>query len=254
MNTARIRNVVFCLFVALIAVGPLQLFAAPLITAREVLSYTNVERSSRGLPVLAENTMLSLAAARKLQDLFAYQYFAHESPSGKDVSDLVDETGYRYITVGENLALGDFASSKAVVDAWMNSPGHRANILSKNYSEIGIAVGKGEYKGSKTWIAVQSFGLPRSACPASDQALRADLAIKENVLKIMKRIVEYRRANIETSTGSATRLARVEGYNTSVELYNKRVREYRKLVVKYNASVDAFNACVKSHTSSAVHE
>ena len=56
--------------------------------------------------------------------------------------------------------------------AWMNSPGHRANILNPHFQEIGVAVGKGMYEGHETWIAVQSFGMPLSACPASDANLK----------------------------------------------------------------------------------
>src|SRR6185369_15716694 len=118
-----------------------------------------------GLPALKENALLDKAAKKKLDDMFAQQYFEHINPQGKGPSDLAKSVGYDYIAIGENLALGNFKNDAELVQAWMDSPGHRANILNKQYTEIGVAVGQGTYEGKKTWLAVQEFGRPTSSCP-----------------------------------------------------------------------------------------
>lgn len=62
--------------------------------------------------------------------------------------------------LGENIALGDFTSSQMMVNSWMKSPGHRTNILRNDFTETGIAVGKGVFNGREQWIGVQVFGRP----------------------------------------------------------------------------------------------
>jgi uncharacterized protein YkwD len=92
--------------------------------------------------------------------MFENQYFAHESPTGEKVSDLAKKFGYDFLLIGENLAMGNFSSDEDLVLAWMESPGHRENILNEKYQEIGVAVKKGIFEGKEVWIAVQHFGLP----------------------------------------------------------------------------------------------
>jgi len=166
--------------------------AYPEINAIGVLAYTNAQRYRGGLPLLSTNDALSRTAATKLQDLFARQYFAHESPSGESVADLAKRAGYAYLAVGENLALGDFSTSRAVVEAWMDSPGHRKNILSETYSEIGIAAGRSYYDGRYTWIIVQAFGLPKSSCPSVNIVLNDEIKAYEERLELLETIAQLR--------------------------------------------------------------
>jgi len=117
----------------------------------------------------------------QLDDIFEKQYFAHISPEGLGPSDLAEKSGYEYIMIAENLALGNFKDDNTLVNAWMDSPGHRANILNNRYTEIGVAVGKGFFSESnennkeeiatEVWIAVQEFGLPLSSCPKPEESL-----------------------------------------------------------------------------------
>lgn len=218
----------------------------PSINADSVLAYTNVERYKEGLSLLSSNTLLGEVARKKMLDLFARQYFAHESPTGESVSDLANGVGYRFIVVGENLALGDFGSSQGVVEAWMNSEGHRKNILSKAYSEIGIAAGRSDYKGRTTWIIVQSFGFPRSSCPVIDEELAKKLDTIQQKLDIYSSIAESRKEQIEITTGTLEqRKARVDSYNVVARLYNDTVDEYKKLANEYNDEVGEYNSCLK---------
>jgi len=144
-----------------------------------VLLATNEERTDNGAAALRLNSVLNQAAHNKLQDMFAQQYFDHVSPQGKGPADVVDATGYSYIRVGENLALGNFGSDQELVQAWMDSPGHRENILTRGYSEIGIAVGQGMFENKQTWIAVQTFGTPASVCAAVDTDLKKNIEDKQ---------------------------------------------------------------------------
>ncbi|HYC34592.1 MAG TPA: CAP domain-containing protein, partial [Candidatus Paceibacterota bacterium] len=135
------------------------------LTVSVIVTETNNQRKANGLSELGVNELLTRAAQMKLDDMFKNQYFEHESPDGKGPGEVAEAAGYRFLTVGENLALGSFADEKDLVQAWMDSPGHRANILGTQFTEIGIAAKKGMFKGEEVWIAVQEFGKPLSACP-----------------------------------------------------------------------------------------
>jgi uncharacterized protein YkwD len=143
------------------------------LTAEGILRETNKHRAAAGLPALAGNVTLAAAAQAKVDDMFTQQYFEHESPTGEGPANVVETAGYDYLRVGENLALGNYASDADLVQAWMDSPGHRENILNAGFTELGIAATPGQFEGSRTWLAVQEFGLPATACPAPDPALRA---------------------------------------------------------------------------------
>lgn len=126
-----------------------------------LVTLTNEERSDDALPTLVRNSTLDEAAQMKAEDMAKYSYFAHESPSGVTPWHWFKEAGYNYAYAGENLAV-HFNDSDEVVRAWMNSPGHRANIMGNSYAEIGIGTAKGVYKGAPTVYVVQLFGTPLS--------------------------------------------------------------------------------------------
>ncbi len=130
----------------------------------------------------------------------------------------------------------------------MNSPGHRANILKQNYTELGVAAARGKYEGREVWIAVQEFGLPRSTCPAPSASLAARIDEGERILKLLKSVVEMRRASYEASrAGSADARARYTAYTQAITLYNTRAGTYRPLVREYNATVERTNRCIKKY-------
>jgi len=211
---------------------------------------TNIRRQQFGLPELTEHEALRQAAVRKLQDLFERQYFEHISPDGKGPGYLAEQAGYDYIVVGENLALGNFKNDSALVEAWMNSPGHRANILSSRYTQIGVAVGEGVYKGSRVWIAVQEFGRPASVCPAINQALRNRIDSRREQSDKMSADLTERKKTLDAMPHKTRE--EQEQYNTYVAEYNALVKAYNELVAMlrsdialYNDQVRAFNACVR---------
>lgn len=149
---------------SLLLVRPDVLGFASQISPEKIVELTNQERAKAGVGPLKINSLLSEAAQRKAGDMFAFDYWAHNSPSGRDPWSFFKEVGYRYLYAGENLAR-DFSSPEAVVSAWMASPTHRDNILNPKYQEIGISVVDGTLGGSQTTLVVQHLGAV-SASPA----------------------------------------------------------------------------------------
>ena len=145
--------------VAVVAVGPVVNVDASAITSGTVTSLANAARVEGGLEKLTSNGLLASAAQAKANDMLAKQYFSHNTPSGETPWTFIKAVGYSYVTAGENLAI-DFSEAESVQSAWMNSPGHRANIMNKSFQEIGIGIAKGMYNGHQTTIVVQMFGAP----------------------------------------------------------------------------------------------
>ncbi|MFD1039968.1 CAP domain-containing protein [Virgibacillus byunsanensis] len=112
---------------------------------QEVVDLTNAERAEQGLSPLKVDTELSKVAREKSRDMAENNYFAHNSPNYGSPFDMMNEFGVSYRTAGENIAKGQ-RSPEEVVNAWMNSEGHRANILHENFSHIGVGfVEKGNH-------------------------------------------------------------------------------------------------------------
>ncbi len=208
-----------------------------------VFKYTNIERQKGGLKPLVINQSLSASAVDKLQDILQNQYFEHISPSGVGVSDLAKKEGYNYVVIGENLALGTFGSNKALLAAWMASPGHRANIMDPRYQDIGIAVGRGMFQGSMQWVAVQHFGKPISACVSLNPNLKVTIDSNHAYLIELEKKIVALKNQIDTLTGSAYR-EKAEEYNDSVKDYNVRLMSLQSDVAKYNSIATEFNACI----------
>jgi len=129
------------------------------ITAQKVLDQTNLQRLNNGLPPLKLNSLLSESATKKAKDMFSHNYWAHTSPSGTTPWDFFKAVDYRYSVAGENLAR-DFYDTESLMNGWMNSPTHKANIINSKYQEIGIGVVNGTLGGIKTTLVVQHFGTP----------------------------------------------------------------------------------------------
>lgn len=126
-----------------------------------LLKATNDARAANGLAPLSSSADLDKSALSKCNDMVARNYWSHDNPDGKEPWKFIDETGYSYNTAGENLAYG-FNSESSVVSGWMNSPGHRANILNKAFKEVGFGVCKGENYMAQgpQLVVVQHFADP----------------------------------------------------------------------------------------------
>ena len=104
---------------------------------QEVVRLVNQHRAQNGLQPLTEDWELSRVARYKSQDMVSNRYFSHTSPTYGTPFQMIRAFGLKFRTAGENIAYGQ-RTPKAVVDAWMNSSGHRANILNGSYTRIGV--------------------------------------------------------------------------------------------------------------------
>lgn len=104
---------------------------------KEVVRLVNVERRKNGLSELSYDWQLSRVARYKSEDMRKNNYFSHTSPMYGSPFEMIKSFGISYRSAGENIAKGQ-ATPEAVVKAWMNSPGHRANILNSSFTHIGV--------------------------------------------------------------------------------------------------------------------
>lgn len=137
------------------------------ISIPKLYQLTNDQRTKDDLSPLTYNDKLANAAAKKAQDMFSRNYWSHYGPNGTTPWDFILGSNYQYEYAGENLAK-NFLFSQGVVDAWMNSPTHRENILRNNYSEVGFAVVNGLLNGEQTTLVVQMFGKPLGSTVAQN--------------------------------------------------------------------------------------
>lgn len=153
----------------------------------KVLLLVNSERVAQGLNELELNPSLSKFALDKANDLIAKDYFAHYSPDGKKPWDFIDRSEYKYLFVGENLAM-NFTTADSVHRALMNSESHKHNILNDRYDDVGLAMATGVINGRTTNVLVQFFATRNSPHLASETTdvrtagttdLNTDVAIKE---------------------------------------------------------------------------
>jgi uncharacterized protein YkwD len=132
----------------------------PVLSADEqaIFNLVNQARASNGLPALTLNAKLVQAAQIQAQAMASLNTMSHELPAAKypTLTDRAAAVGYNFSTLGENIAEG-YPSPASVMDAWMNSPGHRANILGAGYIEMGVAIA---YSSTGLPYDCQVFGHP----------------------------------------------------------------------------------------------
>jgi len=165
--------------VTLLILSILQPWQALIVRGTDVLPYatqmsidglvqeTNQRRATQSLGALALNAQLTKAAQIKAQDMVERNYWSHNTPDGNAPWEFVNNAGYSYKKAGENLAYG-FKDESDVIGGWMNSPGHRDNMLDVNYQEIGFgfAESKNYLDGGPSTIIVAMYGQPSGAADA----------------------------------------------------------------------------------------
>jgi|SRR5918996_4388079 uncharacterized protein YkwD len=131
---------------------------------RATLCVLNAKRASHDLNALRLNRRLSTAARRHSRAMVRERFFSHDSPNGASFVDRIRATGYlegaQSWRLGENIAYGSGsrATTRSIARAWMNSPGHRANILSEAFREIGIGIASGTPVGTSGATYTTDFG------------------------------------------------------------------------------------------------
>ncbi len=165
------KNLVVILLLEVITVYGLLFFIAPnssvstqasetnieQITVNTIFQLTNSARNQHSITPLAFNAELSKAAQAKATYILENNSFAHNASDGSSFSTWVKQTDYDYVRVAENLAI-NYDNPQDVLDAWLNSPTHRRNVLNPLYNDIGLAVLKGTYHNKETIVVVQLFG------------------------------------------------------------------------------------------------
>ena len=246
------------------------------LTRGAVINLTNNARAVNGLPALAENQLLDAIAESRARDMLEKQYFAHVSPTGQQASDIAQTIGYRYKIIAENIGSGDFYTNQKIVDGWMQSPGHRANILSPEVQEIGAAVLKGKMKGSETYVTVQIFGLQslpvsQKTCVAPSENLLHDIDVKkaeieslQDQLNRLKMELDAEQESIEKDQkytyNDAQKIQKlneeINAFNEKSHWHNKVVGEVKgkaavaeSMVKEYNRSLQIYNECNASHNN-----
>ncbi len=125
---------------------------------QQILTLVNVERKKANLQPLTLNSKLGQAAQNHTNDMVSKSYFSHTSPSGGTMTSRVNAVGYVYSTIGENIAAGS-STATATMTQWMNSPGHRANILNPKFRELGVGYAPSNDQYRYYWTQV--FGAAR---------------------------------------------------------------------------------------------
>lgn len=207
------------------------------IFTKNMLERINYDRIINGKKSLAWNASLCESANLKSQDMNNNNYFEHNSPSGITPWYWVKKVGYRYTFVGENLSLNYFTSESAHT-ALMNSPGHRANILNDNFTEIGINYVRGKLNGEDAFFVVQHFASPAPEKPEIKYVCDEKKANKNlNELEDTKDKIEKHLDDAEDikkkleNAGQSTEEA--DDYINDMEDKEKEVNKYIKEVEDY---------------------
>jgi uncharacterized protein YkwD len=132
------------------------------VSITDLLASTNQSRAANGLGALSLNSKLNSGAQSKANDMIAKNYWSHVAPDGTQPWAFFTAAGYQYSRAGENLAYG-FDNSAQTEDAWMNSSGHRANVLG-DYTEVGFGIANGDnYQGGPNTVVAAFYGKPTAA-------------------------------------------------------------------------------------------
>lgn len=183
---------------------PVQAWLSPDILyeqSRKIIELTNNIRSGLSLNILQENPKLSEAALNKAQDMIVNEYFAHIGPNNRSLRNWLYNSGYNFSVAGENLALG-FTTADDVVDAWVASKTHYANIIDPDFTEIGVGAVSGEYKGYETTLVAQYFGSPIAAATSETPVTKPITVLPPDYDAKIKPPEEVTGAPIETPSTS----------------------------------------------------
>lgn len=167
-----VAGILSFIFVSLLLSAVTTLTAAAF-GAGTISDLSNQARQTNGLASYTVNSALSAAAQAKANHMVSNGYFDHTAPDGTTGWYFVDQQGYSYTTLGENLAASN-EDDVAVVDGWMNSPGHRANLLSSTFTEVGYGIAyQGEFQGyQNVTFIVALYAKPKYAAPPPAAAVQ----------------------------------------------------------------------------------
>lgn len=200
----------------------------PKILPDEVFELTNEERVKNGLKALKRNSKLDETALERAKVIIEYNEWAHEATkSGTPYTEAIKKANYWNINYGENLANGQYTSAE-VVNGWMNSEAHKANILDTKFQEIGIATYSGQLNGFNTVVTVQIFGgyqppsYTQDYLKSWEDSLNSLISVKPSWENIKNFSSTY-----EANKQDADRL---------IEIMNMRIYRMEKIVARIRAN------------------
>lgn len=214
-----------------------------------VFTLTNKEREGADLSSLSPNKLLDQVANLRADDIFDNQYFEHESLDGRSATDLAVKVGYDYYLIGENLALGNFTNEAEIISAWMDSPGHRHNILNAKYQELGVSIKRGIFDGEAVTIAVQIFAVPASACNKPSPEIKelidkSSLSIKQMQAEASQMLVTLEKIKNDPALDRSYYYQKIAEYNYFAQKTNEAVSVLKGLIDNYNQGVTNYNSCL----------
>lgn len=177
---------------------------------------TNSFRVTNNETGLIVSDLLTKAAQMKAEDMALKGYFSHTDPQGEEPWVWFDKVGYKYGYAGENLAV-DYTESSDVTDGWINSAKHKANLLNKNFTEIGIGVADGMFEGHETNFVVQFFAKPLTT---------NEIVQKQETSSVTKLL-----SLIKAETPVSTRAGVSKGEVLGVESVNMNWNDQKTLIV-----------------------
>lgn len=175
-----------------------------------VVALTNEQRASGQLSSLASNELLAEAAHNAAEDMAEKGYFAHVSPDGTSPWYWLKAVGYRYQYAGQNLAV-NYNDSSELLQAWMDSPTHRENILDADYTEIGVGMATGTYNGKEAVFVVQFFASP----------LHGQVAVAKTAPTPTKKTIVAPPPAVAQTIPAGTAVLGTETPNLPLSLWNK---------------------------------
>ncbi len=145
------------------------------LTKEGIIVFTNSRREEKKIDQLKENDLLNKLAKKRIEDMIEKNYFDHLSE--KEFKKEAESKGYSFLLLGENIARGNFLNDQSLVEAWMDSPSHRENILDKRYEEIGLAI--------KNDLIIQIFGKPQTESFFKNELFLANITLQENMANFL---------------------------------------------------------------------
>jgi hypothetical protein len=220
LGSSLIIEVIIIIFVLLF---PLIVWLTPDLMREEsakIIDLTNQLRVRQGVSNLKTSELLAQAAYQKAEDMLYQQYFSHIGPNQKKAGDWASQNGYQYLVIGENLAMG-FAGSEEVVNAWVKSPTHYANLIDPLYQEIGVGMVSGPFQGQDTTLVAQFFARPTKFQPE----LPSEEAITEEPEETIAPLEEPLTAEIEPELEVEPILPLEPDLEIVEEIISERTRE-----------------------------
>jgi len=150
------------------------------LTQELIIKEVNPDREAMGFLPLKKSEKLTRAAQLKAKDMIARNYFSHVGPDGQKPWAWIDLVGYRYATVGENLAI-DFSDPSVLEKAWLASPSHAKNIMNGYFTDIGVGIADGKMDGKNTTVVVMFLG--REITPTLEKVLGEEIEQEPTVRK-----------------------------------------------------------------------